>query len=73
MQEQQSKKRGENMKNIEEFPFEISRRVTKKETNTARRAIESKTGKKRKVRERPIKLKKDRYTPIFNKLKMLFR
>ena len=50
------------MKNIKEFPFEKSRRITARETMTAKRAIEKKTGKKRQKRGRPAKgLKK--YVP----------
>lgn len=52
------------MKNTKEFPFEKSRRITKKEVSVARKAIEKVTGKKRKIRGRPIKIEKDKYVPI---------
>ena len=52
------------MKNIKEFPFEKSRRITKKEVSVARKAIEKATGKERKARGRPIKIEKDKYIPI---------
>ena len=43
------------MTNIKSFPFEKSRRITLKEIKSARRAIEKKTGVKRKTRGRPAK------------------
>ena len=41
------------MKNAKNFPFEKSRRITSREVNSARKAIETKTGQKRKSRSRP--------------------
>ena len=35
------------MKNIKNFPFEKSRRITLSEINSAKKAIEEKTGQKR--------------------------
>ena len=52
------------MKNIKEFPFEKSRRVTEKEVSAVAKAIEKVTGKKRQARGRPIKIEKDKYIPI---------
>ena len=52
------------MKNIKEFPFEKSRRITKKEVSAARKAIEKTTNKKRKVRGISVKIEKDKYVPI---------
>ena len=51
------------MTNIKSFPFEKSRRITLKEAKSARRAIEKKTGVKRKTRGRPAK-GSQKYTPI---------
>ena len=53
------------MKTTKEFPFEIARRITEKETSVARKAIEKLTGTKRKKRKgRPQKLDKEKYVPI---------
>ena len=52
------------MKNTKQFPFNQSRRITRKEVDTARKAIEQKTGEKRKGRGRPKKPSKDKYVPI---------
>ncbi|MCY4321379.1 MAG: AT hook motif protein [Bdellovibrionaceae bacterium] len=43
------------MKNIKNFPFEKSRRITLRETISAKKAIEKKTGVKRRLRGRPVK------------------
>ena len=43
------------MKNIKDFPFEKSRRITLRETISAKKAIEKKTGVKRQARGRPAK------------------
>ncbi len=43
------------MKKPREFPFENARRVTRAETEAARKAIELKLGKKRPKRGRPPK------------------
>ena len=52
------------MKNIKEFPFEKSKRITEKEVSATTKAIEKVTGKKRKIRGRPIKVEKDKYVSI---------
>jgi uncharacterized protein (DUF4415 family) len=41
------------MKKAKEFPFDTARRVSAKEVEAARRAIEEKLGKKRRLRGRP--------------------
>lgn len=51
------------MKSIKEFPFKKARRITLKETLAAKKAIEARTGKKRKIRGRPIKLEEEKYVP----------
>ena len=43
------------MKNTKDFPFEKARRITARETTAAKKAIEKKTGVKRKTRGRPAK------------------
>lgn len=43
------------MKKANEFPFEAARRVTKREVESARKAIEAKLGEKRPRRGRPPK------------------
>ncbi len=43
------------MKSLQEFPFNKARRITAKEVNEARKAIEEKTGEKRSPRGRPAK------------------
>ena len=50
------------MKNIKTFPFEKSRRVTLRETTAAKKAIEKKTGQKRRTRGRPVK-GSEKYVP----------
>lgn len=53
------------MKSTKEFPFEKARRVTSKEVESARKAIEQATGKPRlKRRGRPAKSESLRYVPI---------
>lgn len=49
------------MKNIREFPFEKARRVTAREVRQAKKAIEKKTGKKRRFRGRPPKSDLEKY------------
>lgn len=51
------------MKNSKSFPFEKARRVTGKEVTSARKAIENKTGKKRKTRGRPSKAGAEKFVP----------
>ncbi len=51
------------MKNSKNFPFEKARRVTSNEVSSARKAIEERTGKKRKARGRPIKPSDDKFIP----------
>jgi uncharacterized protein (DUF4415 family) len=51
------------MNKIKEFPFEHARRVTGKEVEMARKAIEAKLGVKRPSRGRPPK-GLDKYKPI---------
>ena len=51
------------MKNTKDFPFEKARRITKKETTAAKKAIETKTGEKRKARGRPTKEEQEKYVP----------
>ncbi|MCY4644489.1 MAG: BrnA antitoxin family protein [Bacteriovoracales bacterium] len=51
------------MKTTKEFPFEKARRVSPKEVSAAQKAIEKKTGKKRRVRGRPTKLEEEKYIP----------
>ena len=43
------------MKKLEEFPFELARRVTAREVESARKAIEARLGRKRPRRGRPPK------------------
>jgi len=52
------------MKHSTEFPFEKARRVTPREVESARRAIERLTGKPRPARGRPAKPEGERYRPI---------
>ena len=52
------------MKNTKEFPFNKSRRITSREVKEAKKAIEQKTGRKRKSRGRPPKLPLDKYRLI---------
>jgi len=51
------------MKKLEEFPFESARRVTGREVESARKAIEAKLGRKRPRRGRPPK-GAAKYTPV---------
>ncbi|OFZ12489.1 MAG: hypothetical protein A2Z20_04840 [Bdellovibrionales bacterium RBG_16_40_8] len=51
------------MKNSKNFPFDKARRVTSGEVSSARRAIEKKTGVKRKSRGRPNKSSDDKFIP----------
>ncbi len=51
------------MKKVEEFPFERSRRVTAREVAAARKAIETKLGRKRPRRGRPAS-GEEKYTPV---------
>lgn len=52
------------MKNTREFPFDQARHVTATEVAKARKAIESKLGKKRKSRGRPPKPRSERYCAV---------
>lgn len=52
------------MKRTKSFPFEKSRRVTSKEVESARKAIEKKLGTKRKTRGRPRKVTTEKYRAI---------
>ena len=45
------------------FPFEKARRISPGEVRAARRAIEKKTGQKRKTRGRPAKADKEKFIP----------
>lgn len=51
------------MKKAKDFPFEAARRVTPREVETARKAIEEKLGRKRPRRGRPPK-GADKYAPV---------
>ncbi|MBP7844387.1 MAG: BrnA antitoxin family protein [Proteobacteria bacterium] len=51
------------MKSSKDFPFKKSRRISSKEVTSARKAIENKTGKKRKSRGRPAKSGEDKFVP----------
>ena len=52
------------MKNSKEFRFDKARRITKKETDKFRKAIESKLGVKRPVRGRPPKAVDEKFQPV---------
>lgn len=52
------------MKSTKEFNFNRARRITSKELKQAGRAIERKTGKKRKSRGRPPKVTLEKYRQI---------
>jgi uncharacterized protein (DUF4415 family) len=52
------------MKSSEQFPFDRSRRISKKEVDAARKAIEKATGEKRKDRGRPLKDSSEKYQAI---------
>jgi uncharacterized protein (DUF4415 family) len=51
------------MKKVKEFPFEKARRISDREVQSARKAIEEKTGVKRRSRGRPPK-KDGKYEPV---------
>lgn len=51
------------MKNLKNFPFKNARRITAKETEAGKIAIENKTGKKRSRQGRPSKLKIEKFIP----------
>jgi uncharacterized protein (DUF4415 family) len=51
------------MKKAKDFPFETARRVTAREVEAARKAIEEKLARKRPRRGRPPK-GPDKYTPV---------
>ena len=52
------------MKNSKNFPFENARRVSGHEVDSARKAIETKTGRKRPSRGRPSKSDAEKFIPI---------
>lgn len=52
------------MKHTSDFPFKKARRVTSREVEEGRRAIESKLGKKRESRGRPPKEDHEKYQAI---------
>lgn len=52
------------MKHPKEFPFERARRITTKEVETHRRAIEAKLNEKRPSRGRPSKLLSEKYKAV---------
>jgi uncharacterized protein (DUF4415 family) len=52
------------MKKAKEFPFELARRVTEKEVQEGKAAIEKKLNIKRKSRGRPPKNIRQKFTPI---------
>jgi len=56
--------KGNAMKKVKEFPFELARRVTSKEVKAAREAIENKLGVKRRSRGRPPKNSHEKFKPI---------
>ena len=51
------------MKNSEDFPFENARRISAREVRAARKAIEERTGKKRRIRGRPAKAAEEKFVP----------
>jgi uncharacterized protein (DUF4415 family) len=51
------------MRNSKNFPFEKARRVSAEEVKSARKAIETKTGKKRVSRGRPSKSEELKFVP----------
>jgi uncharacterized protein (DUF4415 family) len=51
------------MKNLKNFPSDKARRVISKEVTSARKAIEEKTGVKRKSRGRPTKDETNKFVP----------
>ena len=52
------------MKRIRKFDFKQSRRVTAREVEAARKAIEKKLGVKRAHRGRPLKTSAEKYRPV---------
>lgn len=52
------------MKKANEFPFDKARRVTTKEVESARKAIEAKTGEARPKRGRPKKPATEKYRAV---------
>lgn len=52
------------MKKRKSFPFEKARRVTPRETDAFRKAIEEKLGVKRAKRGRPPKARDEKFEPI---------
>ncbi len=52
------------MSKVKEFPFDKARRITKREVESARKAIEKSTGKKRAKRGRPAKKATEKYAPV---------
>ena len=51
------------MKSSKNFPFEKARRITSGEVASAKKAIEEKTGTKRRRRGRPSKSDDDKFVP----------
>ena len=52
------------MSKVKEFPFEKARRITEKERKAAQKAIETKTGEKRRRRGRPPKPEGEKYQAV---------
>ena len=52
------------MKHLKEFPFNQARRITPKETESYRKAIEDKLVVKRRRRGRPLKNSAEKYRPV---------
>ena len=51
------------MKNSKDFPFEKARRILPREVRAARKAIEERTGQRRKSRGRPAKPDEEKFVP----------
>ena len=51
------------MKNSKNFPFEKARRISAEEVKAGRKAIEDKTGQKRRPRGRPSKVAEEKFVP----------
>jgi uncharacterized protein (DUF4415 family) len=51
------------MRNSEDFPFDKARRISPREARAARKAIEERTGQRRKVRGRPAKADEEKFIP----------
>jgi len=51
------------MKNSRDFPFEKARRISPREVRAARKAIEERTGQRRKIRGRPAKAAEEKFIP----------